>query len=318
MASNALWTRSETKADTCVTTGYAIIGKTIIKNPRNANQTLEVDEVKMYIDGELVYQGGDTYWAARDRRHLPYPEILGEGNTTIDGIQYRPGLNGTPVYCGRKDAKQPVYKWVLWRITEKQYEQWAITYQFANEILEAYGIERQEFVKGNPSRWGITKWEINRTKPEKASTSLELVRSRKDDQAEDDDDNGRNITGVVKLYHYERNDVYAWEIVDPGRGYEVGEPVSIGKGLGLKTKVTAIIVDDVELDPNPGWGDLVKTDQTTSRSMQSAITTSITQTPVAMPTGQNTQSASATNLSSNQTLRCFTMTTLSLRSAASN
>ena len=74
------------KLDTCVTDGYAIIGTITITKP-GSSQTKEVDEVKMYIDGEMVYKGPDTTW---DGRHMSYPEILGEGNEAIDGIEYRP------------------------------------------------------------------------------------------------------------------------------------------------------------------------------------------------------------------------------------
>ena len=41
----------DAKLNKCVTTGYAIIGKEN-RNPNNPNQTKEVNEVKMYIDGE--------------------------------------------------------------------------------------------------------------------------------------------------------------------------------------------------------------------------------------------------------------------------
>ena len=64
----------DAKLNKCVTTGYAIIGRVEITNPNNPSQTKEVNEVKMYIDGEDVYKGPGMTW---DGYHIPYPEILG-------------------------------------------------------------------------------------------------------------------------------------------------------------------------------------------------------------------------------------------------
>ena len=248
-------TERDSRLDKCVTTGYAVMGKVEIKNPNNSNDKKEVDEVKMYIDGELVYHGPDTTW---EGRHMSYPEILGEGKTTLNGVQYRPWFKDDPLYCGRDTDKKPVYKWKVFRITEKQYEQWAITRQYANEILESYGIEKENFIDGQPDKWEIEKWEINRTKPEEPEIRRVDIRSKKNNEADDDDDNGRNTSAKALLKHYRQSDLYSWTIDNNGDDYEVGEPVFIGKGLGLRTTVTSIKVDDVDLDPNPGWGDLIK------------------------------------------------------------
>ena len=242
------------KLDTCVTDGYAIIGKITITEP-GSSQTKEVDEVKMYIDGEMVYKGPDTTW---DGRHLSYPEILGEGNEGIDGIEYRPYLSDEPILCGRVDDKKPVYKWKLFRVTEKQYEQWAITYQRVNETLEAYEIERQKEIEETKTKWEIQKWRINRTKPEKPDISLVSIRAKENGSNDPNDDSSRNTTATAKLKHYPVNDLYSWEIETAGRNYEVGETVFIGKGLDLSTKVAQIKLDDVDLDPNPGWDDLIE------------------------------------------------------------
>ena len=140
----------------------------------------------------------------------------------------------------------------------KQYEQWAITYQFANVILESYGIDKEKFNDGQPAKWEIEKWEINRTKPEEPDISIVPIRSKKDNQSDDGDDNGRNTSASARLKYYPISNLYSWAIETNGDDYEVGEPVFIGKGLGLQTKVKNIILDEVDLDPNAGWNDLVK------------------------------------------------------------
>ena len=95
---------------------------------------------------------------------------------------------------------------------------------------------------GQPAKWAIEKWEINRTKPEEPDVSIVLVRSKKDNQTDDGDDNGRNTSASAKLKHYPQSNLYSWKIETNGDDYEVGEPVFIGKGLGLKTKVKNIIL----------------------------------------------------------------------------
>ena len=169
-----------------------------------------------------------------------------------------PWFDDEPLYCGEAGAKDRVYKWKVFRITEKQYEQWAITYQFANVILESYGIDKEKFNDGKPAKWEIEKWEINRTKPEEPEVSIVPIRSKKDNQTDDGDDNGRNTSASARLKYYPISNLYSWAIETNGDDYEVGEPVFIGKGLGLQTKVKNIILDEVDLDPNAGWNDLVK------------------------------------------------------------
>ena len=76
------------------------------------------------------------------------PEILGEGNDTVDGIQWRPFFDDEPLYCG-KEAKRPCLQVEVFRINEKQYEQWAITYQFTNVIWSRTESTRKNLMMGS-------------------------------------------------------------------------------------------------------------------------------------------------------------------------
>ena len=198
------------KLDTCVNTGCAVNGEITITG--NNGQELIRQELIFYLDGERIYQGPD-----RDRNG-------NEPIVRIGDVRYEWGKSSEPLYCGRVDAKKPVYKLRQFAVTDKQYEQWSVTYQLWKPVAESYIIEKQTL---EPEVYGhryIEKTSIERTEDETPTLTIEPIYGTKVEGEE------QNTSAVATVRTYS-NGAVSWDetLVNAGEGYEVGERVRIGK-----------------------------------------------------------------------------------------
>ena len=142
----------------------------------------------------------------------------------IGDVRYEWGKSSEPLYCGRVDAKKPVYKLRQFAVTDKQYEQWSVTYQLWKPVAESYIIEKQTL---EPEIYGhryIEKTSIERTEDETPALTIEPIYGTKVEGEE------QNTSAVATVRTYS-NGAVSWDetFVNAGEGYEVGERVRIGK-----------------------------------------------------------------------------------------
>jgi len=227
----------------CVTDGAVYQNTVQIRNPNNPNQTKDVPLLKLFVAGEKLYQGPAVEWNGNKMN------IRGPGNIWYSAT----GTNeSSPPMVGRiEGGKFPCYKVLTEKVTGMQYEEWDLTYQFIDIIPETYEIERQKLRAEVPGEYSIIRYNvITETEPKETYTTALVSQKEK----------GGGKDATVRVTEY-KSGAATWKLRNPGKNYEVGEPVKInfeGKAGSKVTKVTGIDYGLDDEDWDAGYNNMVE------------------------------------------------------------